>query len=152
MKKDFGMKKPSQELSLFNDALDFYDRCESSGPSIDVIELDFENPKTLREQMLVELTNLKEILVNYTDDEIESLIEEEIDTFEDFIKYYIECPICGEKNHLTNLKSLFFNEKNKRYKDELIRLMKMNYSYYNKINLRLGIPCCKCFQKYFEEE
>jgi len=70
----------------------------------------------------------------------------------EFLNFFKFCPICNSKNHSSYLKRFYFSkDKNKmKIKQQLLELMRKSVDfkkrYYNHINL--GIPCCKCFQKY----
>ena len=80
----------------------------------------------------------------------------EYDTqFKNFIDFFSICPICKRKLHFNYLKKFFYS-KNKQLialRDKLLELIdrSIDFSdmYYNDIDI--GIPCCKCFELFFEE-
>jgi hypothetical protein len=59
------------------------------------------------------------------------------------------CPVCSKKNHLSYIIAfLTSQDKDKRLiRHNLLRTIKLNYK--QKLNLKIGIPCCKCFRKVF---
>lgn len=67
------------------------------------------------------------------------------------------CPICKKINHNSrDLKNVYYNKHNPdtmRLRENLLRLIdnieKINIQHSNKITI--GIPCCDCFNKIFEE-
>lgn len=65
------------------------------------------------------------------------------------------CPICKKINHSSrDLKNVYYNKHNPdtmRLRENLLRLIDNleNTEYSNKITI--GIPCCDCFNKIFEE-
>lgn len=75
---------------------------------------------------------------------------------ERFMKFFSLCPICGKSNHQTNLKTFYFSTNPKFIKLKRQLFMVMNNAedfdniYINKI--KLGIPCCSCFNKVFPED
>lgn len=145
------LKKQDKELLIFNEALEYYDNIDSvESDNFKIIEENGAKRNILREQMLAELDNLKEIIGNHPDFKYESLSEEEKVYFQKFVVFYAVCPICKQKNHSHNIKQLFFNE-NRRLIDDLIRIMNYNNRKLNKLNINFGIPCCSCFKKLFEE-
>lgn len=136
-------EKPSQ---LFNEAVEYF-------------EGDFENNESdspqstniLRDEMLQGLNQLKEVIINNPDSKFQSLNEWEKAQFRNFIEYYSSCPICRKSNFHSNLKKIYFNEKLESIKQILIRIMNIDVSKGTDFNLNFGIPCCKCYKKYFNE-
>ncbi len=70
----------------------------------------------------------------------------------EFLNFFKFCPICNSRNHSSYLKRFYFSKDKKKIKikQQLLELMRKSVDfkkrYYNHITL--GIPCCKCFQKY----
>ena len=66
------------------------------------------------------------------------------------------CPICKAENHASYLKKFYFSKKREdsELKNQLLKLLVLSKDfielYYNKI--KLGIPCCDCFQSFFMEK
>lgn len=112
--------------------------------------IHFESANQLRELMLQELDNLKNLILNNPDKKFNALSEEEKKEYNRFISYYSTCPICGQRNHFSNLKNFFFDEEKQSLRKKLIRLM--NYrNPFKKFNINFGIPCCDCYKKINSE-
>ncbi len=84
-----------------------------------------------------------------------SILASEFDEdFEEFIRFFSDCPLCGRSLHSSYLKRFFYsrNRKTISLKNRLIELIEESKDYeelyYNEI--KLGIPCCKCFKGIFE--
>ena len=146
------LDKKNKQLIVFNDALEYYDKAYdiNDETTLEYSELN-DTRMLLRDQMLVELDNLKDIIGNHPDLKIASLNKEERELLEQFLEYYSICPICHQKNHIYSLKKLYFNEDKKIIKD-LIKLIFFNNKKASKFNLKFGIACCNCFQRYFMQE
>jgi len=148
-------KKKRKPLRFFNEAVEYIDKFETQDILLEVnsVPLDIRdfNSSFLREEMLNELNNLRDLIRNNPDLKIEKLSKEERDTFYNFIKWARICPLCGNQNHFFNLKRLFFDEDKKLIVKDLIRLMTLNNSKLTKFNLELGVPCCACYKIFFEE-
>ena len=86
--------------------------------------------------------------------EFNILASEFDEDFEDFIRFFSDCPICGKSLHSSYLKRFFYsrNRKTISLKNRLLELIDESKDYedlyYNEI--KLGIPCCKCFKDIFE--
>lgn len=73
-------------------------------------------------------------------------------------KLFERCPICKKKNHSNrDLRNVYYNQHNPvtiRLRENLLRLIdnleNINIEHSNKISI--GIPCCACFKKFFEEQ
>jgi len=69
-----------------------------------------------------------------------------------FIKVYANCPVCGAKNHELSLLKFYHSKQNTKLLNFLI--MHINYTdlktYGEQFKLKLGIPCCECFDRYIE--
>ena len=74
--------------------------------------------------------------------------------FEEFIRYFSDCGVCGRTLHSSYLKRFFYSRKHEtiKLKNRLVDLIEESKDYddiyYNEI--RLGIPCCKCYKDIFE--
>lgn len=145
-------KREKSTLLFFNEAEEYFDKFDNQDIIINepVRENRF-NTNFLRNAMLNELNNLKEIIENNPDLKIEALSDENKEKFHKFINYYKKCPICGGPNHYFNLKQLFFNESKKKLIRDLIRLMNVKDKKFKRYNLTLGVPCCNCFEKIIQE-
>ena len=140
-------KRERKALLFFNEAIEYFDKFANQDILINepVRENSF-NTNFLRNTMLNELNNLKEIIATNPDLKIEALSDEDKEKFHKFISYYKKCPICGYPNHYFNLKQIFFDESKKTLIKELIRLMNIKNKKFRKYNLNLGVPCCNCFK------
>ena len=148
-------KKKKKPLRFFNEAVEYIDKFDTQDLVIDenaipLITRD-HNSTFLRDEMINELNNLRELIRNNPDLKIKALSKKERDIFYDFIKFYRICPICRNQNHFFNLKKIFFDEEKKFVIGELIRLMTINRGKLKKINLQFGVPCCNCYKQFFEE-
>ena len=156
MSKNNIKKQKNEGLVFFNEAIEYFDKFSTQEiplnqdtNSIDIINF---NGIHLRDQMLIELNNLKDLILDNPDLKFKSLSEEEKDFFYDFINFYSVCPICMNLNHYYNLKKLFFNENKKKLKEDLIRFMKLKSKKFQNVNISFGIPCCNCFKHYFKKD
>ncbi|MHA1525780.1 MAG: hypothetical protein ACTSQD_02010, partial [Promethearchaeota archaeon] len=84
-----------------------------------------------------------------------SILASEFDEdFEEFIRFFSDCPLCGRALHTSYLKRFFYsrNQKTISLKNRLLELIEESKDYeelyYNEI--KLGITCCKCFKAVFE--
>lgn len=144
----------SKSLIWFNDAfeyLDKYNTQEILEESINRFNNQINNGNYLRNAMLDELNNLRTIISDGLDLEVEALSKKEKEIFYDFIDYYNECPICGTLNHIFNLKQFFFDDKKHILREELIRLMCLKNKKLKRYNLNLGVACCNCYKKVIME-
>lgn len=115
--------------------------------------VNISNHNQLRTEMLEELNRLKEIILNNPDKKLKQMTEGEKSLFNKFIKHYSVCPICGNYNHYYNLKSIYFDDKLRDFKIFLLRNMKedLEDNKSNIFNLNIGVLCCNCYKKYYEE-
>ncbi|MBY8984357.1 MAG: hypothetical protein KGD65_04760 [Candidatus Lokiarchaeota archaeon] len=141
-------KREKSTLLFFNEAIEYYDKFTDQESVVDepVRESRFSN-NFLRNSMLNELNNLKDIIENNPDLKIEALSRADKEKFHKFISFYRKCPICGNHNHYYNLKQLFFDESKKNLIKELIRLMNIKHKKFRRYNLNMGVPCCDCFKR-----
>ncbi len=73
--------------------------------------------------------------------------------FQEFIRYFSFCPICGKENHKSYLSKFYFNQNTypRSFKENLLLLMEKSKRF-DKIyenEIKVGIPCCSCFEKFF---
>ncbi len=154
MSKKKNQLHEKNELIFFNEAYEYVFRDvtedkfnKNSQPD------DLSSEKSqLRDQMLSELNNLKEIILNNPDKKIKKLSDEEKEFFYEFIGQFTVCPICNTKNHYYNLKRLFFDEDKQKIREQLINYIKLKKKGINISNIKLGVPCCSCYKTYFEKE
>lgn len=140
-------KKEKHTLLFFNEAIEYFDKFTDQDILLnEPIRENRFNTNFLRNTMLNELNNLKNIIENNTDLKIEALSDTEKEIFHKFISFFKKCPICGNPNHHFNLKQLFFDENKKNLIRELIRLMNIKNKKFRRYNLNLGVPCCNCFK------
>ncbi len=140
-------KREKSTLLFFNEAIEYYDKFADRDSILDEPARENRvNTNFLRNSMLTELNNLKDIIENNPDLKIEALSDEDKEKFHKFISFYKKCPICGNPNHYFNLKQLFFDESKKNLIRELIRLMSVKDKKFRNYNLILGVPCCNCFK------
>lgn len=145
----------NRPLRFFNEAVEYLDKFNTQDLVIEVNTTNLgrrdHNSTFLREEMINELNNLREIIRNNPDLKIKALSKKERDCFYNFIKFYRFCPLCGNPNHFFNLKKIFFDEDKKFVIEDLIRLMAINKGKLKKINLQFGVPCCNCYKQFLEE-
>ena len=145
-------KNKKESLLFFNEAIEYFDKFNSQDMLLNRSENEDNcNANFLRNSMLNELNNLKNIIENNPDLKIEALSEAERDIFYKFMKFYRICPICGNHNHYFNLKQLFFNENKKILLKDLIEFMDVKNKKFRNYNLNFGIPCCNCYKNITEE-
>jgi hypothetical protein len=148
-------KKNNTRLKFFNEAVEYIDKFDNPELKNQEIVTPFDsldnNSTFLRDEMINELNNLREIIRSNPDLKIKALTDKERKVFYKFLKFYRVCPICGNPNHFFNLKKIFFDEDKKKVIEELIRLMTFNKKNLKKINLQLGVPCCNCYKQFLVE-
>jgi len=145
-------REKRKKLNVFNEAIEYFDRSNGTN-EIEINESDSLDSSSilLQELMLSELDNLKGIIGNDPEPKIKAMNEQEKELFKKFIRYYSYCPICNQKNHIINLKKLYFNE-DKVLIESLASLMENKNRKIRKYKIQFGIPCCNCFKKYFNDE
>lgn len=148
-------KKKKKPLRFFNEAVEYIDKFDTIDMLIEEntvpLELKDYSSNFLRDEMLNELNNLRNIIKNNPDLKLKALSKAEKQIFENFIKFYSKCPICGNLNHFFNLKRVFFDDDKKLLIKELIRLMTLNNRKIKKYKLQLGVPCCNCYKNFYDE-
>jgi len=153
MNEDITLKKRN-DLAFFHEALEYFEKNSNFDSELDSYIHESHNPaknaNLLRDEMLTELNNLKELIINNPDLKLEALDEEEKQLFFRFVNYYSTCPLCGTANHYSHLKKLYFNEENEEYKQILIDLMSLEKKTLQKLTINIGVLCCTCFKKHFE--
>ena len=80
------------------------------------------------------------------------LSEEEKEKFHEFLELGSICPVCKAKNHVNYLKKFYFSKEpdNINLKNNLMKLMEQSKDF-NK-NISIGIPCCICYRKVFNQK
>lgn len=148
-------KKKKKPLRFFNEAVEYIDKFDTIDMLIEdntvPLELKDYSSNFLRNEMLDELNNLRNIIKNNPDLKLKALTKAEKQIFQNFTKFYSKCPICGNLNHFFNLKRLYFDDDKKFLIKELIRLMTLNNRKIKKFKLQLGVPCCNCYKNFYEE-
>ncbi|MFX1501875.1 MAG: hypothetical protein ACFFDH_13000 [Promethearchaeota archaeon] len=148
-------KEEKRTLRFFNEAMEYMDKFDASEIIIEEntgsLEIRDQRSNFLRDEMLNELNNLRNIIKNNPDLKLKALTKTEKQLFHNFIKFYSKCPICGNLNHFFNLKRAYFDKDKELIVRELLRLMTLNSAKLNKFNLQLGIPCCNCYKEFYEE-
>lgn len=79
------------------------------------------------------------------------LTGEEKEKFHEFLELGSICPICKAKNHINYLKKFYFNKKSDKInlKNSLLKLMEQSKDFSK--NISIGIPCCSCYRKVFNQ-
>lgn len=109
---------------------------------------------------LISLKNayfFEEILTTLSQDLIErnspsyTHTEEEMEEFKEFYSLFSTCPVCGRRNHENYLIRFYFSEdsSNITLKERLLTCYD-RLEYRHEDNIRLGIPCCSCFSRFFK--
>ena len=65
-----------------------------------------------------------------------------------FIKAYGICPVCGAKNHELWLLKFYHSKQNLKLLKFLVRHINYTDLKTQQFKLKLGIPCCECFDRY----
>jgi len=148
-------KQKNKPLPLFYKAIEYFDKSDSEEIQISEKLNNLVNRRVnttlLRDEMLNELNNLRNLIDNNPDLKLKTLSKKEKEYFSHFIKFYQICPICYQYNHYHNLKKLYFDEDKRELKENLIRFMNLRSKKLNKINLSFGIPCCNCYKKLMSD-
>ncbi|MHA1689648.1 MAG: hypothetical protein ACTSUN_09985 [Promethearchaeota archaeon] len=140
--------------SHFKNAVDYFEtilepKSDATNSPLDKSRKDLINANNLYEEMLQEINNLRDILLNYSIKEQDSMSQKEKELFHKFMTFYATCPICNKKNHQNYLKRFYFSDDPNlmKIKNALIKLMmaKTQNSW-----IHVGIPCCECHDKYFK--
>jgi len=101
---------------------------------------------------------IKSIDPNYPLHNFSLFTEKDINSEElkEFVQFFSICPICKKENHFDCLKSIYISNET-----EMILLREQIYKAVNasrdlKINkrgsLKIGIPCCSCYKKLFNNK
>lgn len=149
--------KNDKKLNVFNNAVEYFDRFNNNNLLFEQKEnltKDGQtiNPNFLRDQMLIELNKLKELILSNPNFKLKNLSEAEKQRFFEFVNHYAICPICGNKNHYNVLKELYFDDTKQFLKEQLILFMNLKNQNVKKLNLSFGIPCCNCFKLHFKKK
>jgi len=156
MSKNNFKRKDIKNLNFFDNAIEYFDRFNSN---LFLEQSTNSNrnhqtlhPNFLRDQMLIELNKLKELILTHPNFKLNNLSEEEKQRFFEFVSHYSICPVCGNKNHYNVLKELYFDDKKQFLKEQLLQFMNLKNRNFKKLNLNFGIPCCDCFKLNFEKQ
>jgi hypothetical protein len=143
-------KRKNKPLLFFNGAVEYLDKFSTQEllENNPINENNF-NANFLRDTMLDELNNLKNIIA--PDLKLEALSEADKEIFRNFISFYSVCPVCGSPNHYFNLKRLYFDDNKQNLVKELIRLMNTANRKFRNYNLNFGVLCCNCFKKTMQD-
>ncbi len=148
-------KKKNTRLKFFNEAVEYIDKFDNQELKIQENSNPFSpvnnNSIFLRDEMINELNNLREIIRNNPDLKIKALSDKEREIFYNFVRFYRICPICGNQNHFFNLKKIFFDDDKQIVIGELIRLMTLYKGNVKKIKFQFGVPCCNCYKQFLIE-
>jgi hypothetical protein len=118
--------------------------------------LHYENKKRKKEDIFKYL--IEQIDLKCTIQDFSILLPMDDKYFLEFLELFSNCPICKGKNHVSSLSKFFYSTSSEDIvlKSHLINLVEQAYfiskSRTNKINLNIGIPCCKCYKKLFENK
>ncbi len=118
---------------------------------ISIYDKDLKQKKETIFKILIE-----KIEPYYQIEDFSIFIPREDSEFKKFLQYFSICPICKKKNHYDALKKFYYSRDPSlmKLKEILLDLIEesenFNDFYYNEINI--GIPCCKCFELYFDKE
>jgi len=110
--------------------------------------------KQIKEAIFKKL--IEKIEPYYQIEDFSIYIPREDNEFNEFLRTFAVCPICGNQNHYDNLKNFYYSRDPVliKLKEKLLDLMEesrdFNELYYNEI--QIGIPCCKCFDKQFGKQ
>ncbi len=73
--------------------------------------------------------------------------------FKDFVQYFSICPICKNENHYESLKNIYISSDPKLIilREQIYKAIEVTQrlSSKKKANLKIGIPCCDCYKKFF---
>ncbi len=87
-----------------------------------------------------------------------SIIPKELEDeeFKNFVDEFSICPICKTELHYNTLKAIFFSKNTNSIiiKTQLLNFLEesANYEGPQYKNVRVGIPCCRCYKEIFEIE
>ncbi len=155
MKENLINTKKDSKLIFFNEAVEYINKFDNLS-QINSFEDNNRKPweifnnNQLRDEMLSELDHLKYLILNNPDRKIKQLSKKEKKKYNEFIKYFSSCPVCGNFNHYYNLKHMYFDNKLINLKKSLINLMHTKNRNMKKFKIIFGIPCCSCYKEFFE--
>jgi len=148
--KKISKKKQKEQLIFFNDALDYFESNYIFTNEISQEKMvNWSRRNLLRDEMLSELDNLKEILSHGLT--FKDLDDTEKEAIYNFMSQFSRCPICRGFNHARNLKEIYFNKEYYNLIKALSRLLEKKRNQMN-LNIDLGIPCCICYKSYLNYE
>ncbi|MHA1281967.1 MAG: Rab family GTPase [Promethearchaeota archaeon] len=117
----------------------------------------------LRNEMLEELERLRTLMENgniiqISSNDIDSMdiSDEEKEKAKKFISFFSTCPICREENHESYLINFYFSKdpEDCKLKEKLLRFVNDSEIISNicKSEIKIGIPCCKCYELFFNDD
>ena len=83
-------ERKDKHLSHFNEALEYYNRFDKKDFNFDQ-EINHLNPNQLRDEMINELNNLREIISNHPDLKYQNLSDDQKQCFNEFVITYSTC-------------------------------------------------------------
>lgn len=145
----------------FGDRVIFYDEIQDLIKKYDLNDVFFtilhqDNKKKIKEEIFKYLIEQIDLRCDIRDFSI--LLPMDDEKFLDFLELFLNCPICRRKNHISSLSKFFYSKDAKDIivKMHLINLIEQAYmlslTRRNTININIGIPCCKCYKKLFENK
>jgi hypothetical protein len=141
-------KQAISETKLFNESMEYFNLFDDINGNKSPNARENNKINILREQMLAEINNLKELI--FSNPDISQLSDEEKELFKKFMKAYSLCPICGAHNHYFSLKKVYFNNDINKLKKFLINNVSSTEKKIESLTVITGIPCCDCFEKYLK--
>lgn len=134
------------------------DKKDGMDYSIDMIESFIEENSLKKYYFLPDANDIllgeisRSIIYNEYDTsygELNQWIKKKERDFQNFKTYFNKCPCCNEPLHVSYLRTFFFSQdtKKQQLKEKLSQLIENS----SRFNFHIGIPCCTCFKKYFDE-
>ncbi len=142
---EFGLRVIFEEE--IRDLIEEYDICKEY--FIVSREEDIKQKKEEIFKSLIEQIDSRCEIQNFT-----ILLPMDDENFLDFLELFLNCPTCNGKNHISFLSKFYYSsdEESIAIKMQLVNLMEQAYflrmNRRNKLNINIGIPCCKCFKSF----
>ncbi|TFF63704.1 MAG: hypothetical protein EU521_00630 [Promethearchaeota archaeon] len=156
MSEEVNKNRSKSEFGFFNTAIEYledrFTPAECTSDSLNELSHecdDLDHKNQLRNEMLAELENLKELLISHSNLDVKSLPEDERKNFRRFINFYSRCPLCGNYNHYFNLKRLYFSEEHHILKEKLTKFINLGIENKKVSDIHVGVPCCMCYKRFF---
>lgn len=118
--------------------------------------LHYDDKKEKKEEIFKYL--IEQIDLRHDIHDFSMLLPMDDEYFLEFLELFSSCPICKGKNHISSLSRFFYstNQDDIDLKTHLINLIEkaffLSISRPKKMNLNIGIPCCKCYKNLFEKK